>query len=595
MLKLRHVLKNYLREYKQIDDEVSEDIRNDKILCAYFKLTQNRQNVANESRNWFFVKIRHLVSLKLNREEKWQNYFKQPDLIHWWDKDEHLIYNQLTTRLSYETALHKDEKGIDVKTYQTSSRPTLKGTYLHEKYYTSICHSCISAFDWESKMLPTVIKGGRMMSPIFPYVACTPDAIVVKNEDMFWTHLENGVATIDNICMTMELKTKHLKGVSQEEQRSALNDSKDALQIFTQKLCETKTLFEGNDIEDYDHLERYITRIRHKSKKNIIDFGFLTKQYEMMRRDHFEAICMSPSNIKRVVTTDVLPNLALSHVNIHQHEHDKHRGEEDYEIPIEFKTTFLPPDHCPLADLVSPGMGCLMVFDDENNEIIEYRMKKAPFILTLNGSFFNQVLEQHLVSRPYSSKVKAIFAIGICSDDLSMARNKMSMVYWYDTGITSQSVHRLSRNIDREMYNTSKVIPSMQDQFKDRSKYVTKTEQKKIYLPEPQKPARKEAVTVFDIFGDDLDDIESDSGDESSCYYRNSPQLSPATKRCATNITVHEILGDPLQHINWKNVSRPLKSIHPKKRKQKVTKATQADSQKAKRKPEEFDGDKKHI
>ena len=42
---------------------VEEDIENDNILTAYFKLTQMNQMVANLTRKCFFPEFRHLINL----------------------------------------------------------------------------------------------------------------------------------------------------------------------------------------------------------------------------------------------------------------------------------------------------------------------------------------------------------------------------------------------------------------------------------------------------------------------------------------------------------------------------------------------------
>ena len=459
-IQIKDALAKYLHKGVPIHSFiVEEDIENDNILAAYFKLTQMNQMVANLTRKFFFPEFRHLISLYENRNQqqgrhgKWVKAF-QKIWVEWWSKNAEEVEKQLSVLISYDVCSLQHVTGININKCLQSDAAMVKGTFLHEIYHKSICHSCIDAFQWktDNKIPLSVMKGGRMLSPTFPYVACTPDSLVLKNVDMFWRNLKDPKTVDDtnNILMTLELKTKFTQYVTHREHKSALKNPKQALQIFTEKLHLIKVLFNENDLKDYDNLEMKIDSIKRKTKTQPLNYAFLSKKYPFMIQDHFDAICKNAiKNKKRKVTSKVLPNLVLNEKTNNLSRHNT------------------LADECNLSDLVSNGMGCLMIFDHQKNEIVEYRMKRAPFILTLNSDYFNQTLEQHLVSHGYSNNSKAIFALGICLENSSSVTKepKISMVYWYDTGITTESILRVSRVIDREIYLVSQSISSMRGLF----------------------------------------------------------------------------------------------------------------------------------
>lgn len=524
-IQIKDVLAKYLHIGIQLDPLLVEELNKDNILLAYFKLTQMNQMAANLTRRWFFPEIRHLISLSgTGRRTKWKAAFQKEDLIEWWSTNQEEVQKQLLTRLSACIGLPPDVPGINISKYQKSDEPMVKGTLLHEIYHQSICYSCIDAFEWDNcnEKKVSVIKGGRMLSNILPYVACTPDALVIKDLDMFWKNLKDpkSVDDTNNVLMTLELKTKFTGHVTLEEHERALKDPKEGLQIFTEKLYQMKLLFNENTLEDFDNLEMKITNIRRKSKNQPRSYAFLTKKYPFMRSDHFQAMCKSRrTHQKRKVTSNVLPNFVLDEIT------NRLQGETD---------------ECNLSDLVKNGRACLMIFNQETKEITEYRMEKAPFILTLNCQFFNQVLEQKVVSFSYSTNNKAIFALGICLEGglKNVQEPQMSMVYWYDTGITDEAIKRVSHVIDREIFLVSKNVSSMKGLFD--------LDERKSYLPNK--------ITCQDLFGDisdidDDDESDDDDDDDESAFksIRSDPYKVGVRKK--KSIIIYECKSHP--NIDW--------------------------------------------
>lgn len=553
-IQIKHILGKYLQEKEHLPPSVTEDINNDNILAAYFKLTQENQAVANLTRKWFFPKFRHLISLyETGRQNKWLEAFQTNDLVEWWRNNTEEVEKQLLIRLSNCVGLPEDVTGIDINKCQKSDQPMVKGTLFHELYYKSICYSCIDAFQWENnnETSLTVIKGGRMLSRSLPCVACTPDALVIRNIDKFWINLENPKTVNEgNIVMTMEFKTKFIQKVTHEEHKMVLKSPEHALQIFTEKLYTMGLLFNDNTIEDYNNLEMTIKCKKRRSKTQPISYAFFSKKYPFMRQDHFEAISVcAMKNQKRKVTSNILPNLVL------------HKKTND------LSTHNTSSDECNLSDLVYTGMGCLMIFNHQKNEIIEYRMKKAPFILTLNSDYFNQTLEQHLVSRGYSNGSKAIFALGICLENSSnsVQESELSMVYWYDTGIRTESIIRVSRVIDREIYLVSQSVSSMDGLFDTNIVNITEEEERKKYLP---KLLHDEKIISQDLFGD-ISDISTDSENETDVDNNSSTSCILTPKRKKSTI-IYECTSKP--NINWNRLQHlqqtPKKTVVSTKRSQ---------------------------
>lgn len=557
-IQIKDILAKYLQKEIHLHPFITEDINNGNILAAYFKLTQMNQMVANLTRKWFFPEFRHLISLYETqshaRQKKWVEAFQKSDLMEWWKTNEEEVENQLLIRLSNHVDSLQGATGINIIKCQKSDKPMIKGTFLHEIYHKSICYSCIDAFKWENdnKVPLSVIKGGRLLSPVLPYVACTPDSFVIKNIDKFWKNLKDPKTVDDsnNILMTLELKTKFTDHVTQREHEKALQDPKYALQVFTEKLHRMKLIFTENTLKDYDSLEMKIDSKKRKSRSQSLNRGFLTKKYPFMRQDHFKAICKSTiTSQKRKVTCNVLPNLVLS------------------EKTSNLSRCNISTDECNISDLVSNGMGCLMIFNHQTNEIVEYRMKKAPFILTLNSDYFNQTLEQHLVSHAYSHKSKAIFALGICLGDSSnnVKEPEMSMVYWYDTGITAESIIRVSRVIDKEMYMVSQHIASMKGIFDENIAYLTKEQERNKYLPK----LLHDKITSEDLFGhitdsddDEEEDDENEYGQSSLDAVKNNKSFTSTdyilTPKKKKSVTIYECQSNPdidwdsLQHLQIK-------------------------------------------
>jgi hypothetical protein len=543
-IQIKYILGKYLQKQIHLHSFIEEELQNDNILEAYFKLTQINQMVANRTRNWFFPQFRHLISLcEPGRHTKWLESFKKPDLIEWWKINGEEVEKQLLTRLSNCVDSPDNGIGININKCQMSNKPMIKGTLLHEIYHKSICHSCIDAFQWtnDDKTSLTVLKSGRMISPVLPYIACTPDALVLRNMNKFFTDLKNPKIVSNNVVMTLELKTKFTQHVSFEEHKMALENPEYALQIFIEKLYTMELLFNENDIIDYNNLEMTINCKKRKSKTQPISYAFLSKKYSFMRQDHFEAICVTNKQ-NRKVTSKILPNLVL---NKNTNDLTKHNA---------------LPDECNLSDIVSTGMGCLMIFNHEENEIVEYRMKKSPIILTLNSDYFNQTLEQHLVCCGYSNDSKAIFALGICleSSSKNIQEPKISMLYWYDTGITNESITRVSRVIERELFLVSKNISSMDGLFDVNIIEEEKEEERKKYLPKLlYDDDEDKKITSQNLFGN-ISDISTDSEEET-----DTGILIPKRKK---SITIYKCTSNP--NINWnrlKHLQIPTKSTGTKR------------------------------
>ena len=128
------------------------------------------------------------------------------------------------------------------------------------------------------------------------------------------------------------------------------------------------------------------------------------------------------------------------------------------------------------------------------------------------------------------------------------------MVYWYDTGITTESILRVSRVIDREIYLVSQSISSMRGLFDENIVDLTEEQEKKKYLPE----LLHDKITSQDLFGDitdsDDDDHDEDDDEKSSLDTVENNESSTSTSYISTpkrkkSVTIYECKSNP--DIDW--------------------------------------------
>lgn len=460
-------------------------IQNNKVLEAYFMITQISQDIANETKNAFFLDMsKHVGVISANvpcydmagkdgteRTGKWRALLEK--LIMWWTNPNNL-QDRIDVRSNLLDALQTGKEGTVSETWRFSKLPMQSGTYIHEAYGEIIARGCAEMFGWHD-VLEHIVPG-RIVHHGIPWIGVTPDAISVVKEEGFHKltrRLFRGESVTDEErrvgipWMTLEIKTLHggvetgledatveaheidaLLSVFENDHDTTKESTKaEALRLLTRKLELGKWMPKGlcQNGDDYRHETTAVKLNRTKSSKTKKACAFFQRGTRVYPTDVYEKLTVESVGPK------VYPNLAkLPVIKLPDKvpPPKKRKRETEYQHVVDLKT------------LVRPGQACMVVYkvggSEQNTRLFRLDWEKAPLMLTLNSDHFNQVMGQHMVARQYNEDVKSVFAIVLRSHGDSSIPFKedpvqLAVMYAYDTGIQSNAVDSYSEVVAREI------------------------------------------------------------------------------------------------------------------------------------------------
>ena len=434
--RFQQYLKLYLEAFlsvnvnPDIDERIRRDIISGKIIRAYIIATKYDESFRIISKSKLFFTFRQVISAYFVQTMNNRMQEQIGEISKWMSVSLQEVESEFISYIStfnLPVIKYNDE-------YETSTSPLNIGIHLHNIYGIPLVRYLLPLLNVDPAT-HVVCSTGRIPHAKIPVIACTPDLIVVGNEDSLYDDINQSIIDWDykslaghGLKIMIEIKTYHKIRVSKM----------DAFRIYDK-------IRQNQDVKD-DLLQQLHLLIQ--KQQITTDYKVDGKQKQ---NECFVKNCV-------LYPVDKYHHTSISHKLINK---------------FGFLRGIKPKQFYSLENICgekTQGRLWLMFYDphDPGKVPMKYVLyDKSPFLFTPCSDVFYQMLEQKCVLQYHNPDITSLF-IGIFSlepDDVKKPKIFPSIVFvlevFYDTFVTSsfeESVIRLMCQTYPQMFQNTDAL-----------------------------------------------------------------------------------------------------------------------------------------